>query len=176
MQTGKLLAGAIVIPALIAGAAVYYLQVYAYYEEVTYREDAPLRLTTLAGQTAEPILVDGFEGIDANSSPLRFRACFTTPQSMAMLTETYETYPDPTPLLAPRWFDCFDAETIGEALETGEATAFLSEKNIHHGVDRVIAVFDDGRAYAWHQLNNCGDTDYTGSPRGEECPPREGAE
>ena len=64
-------------------------------------------------------------------------------------------------------------QPIGEALETGEATAFLSEKNIHHGVDRVIAVFDDGRAYAWHQLNNCGDTDYTGSPRGEECPPRE---
>lgn len=172
MQTGKLLVGAIVISALVAGAAMYYLQVYAFYDNVAYSEDAPLRLTTLAGQP-EPILVEGFEGIDANSSPLRFRACFSTPQSLAMLTETYETYPNPTPLLAPGWFDCFNAEAIGGALETGEATAFLSEKNIHYGVDRVIAIFDDGRAYAWHQLNNCGDTDYTGTPQGEDCPPRE---
>ena len=31
--------------------------------------------------------------------------------------------------------------------------AFLSEPDIHPGVDRVVAVFGDGRAYAWHQLN-----------------------
>ena len=57
------------------------------------------------------------------------------------------------PLTAPGWFDCFDAVAIGEALEKGEAIAFLSQANIHPGVDRVVAVFPDGRAFAWHQLN-----------------------
>jgi len=172
MNTGKLFVGAIVISAAIVGAAVYYLQVYAYYEPVSYTEADPMQLTTLATLAPEPLLIDGFEGIDAQSSPLRFRACFTTPHSIAMLTETFQTYPNPTPLNGPGWFDCYDAKTITEALETGEATAFLAEKNIHYGVDRVVAVFNDGRAYAWHQLNNCGETAYDGSPVGEECPPR----
>lgn len=172
MNNGKIFVGAIVITSLVAGAAMYYLQVYAFYDPVS--TEAPLRLTTIAGNVPEPILTEDFEGIDADSSPIRYRACFTTPQSMAMLTETYQIYPDPTPLTGPGWFDCYDAQTIGEALETGAATAFLSEKNVHYGVDRVIAIFDDGRAYAWHQLNNCGQTAYDGSPVGEGCPPREG--
>ena len=46
------------------------------------------------------------------------------------------------------------AAAIGAALETGEAVAFLSQANSHPGVDRVVAVFPDGRAYAWHQLND----------------------
>ena len=91
-------------------------------------------------------------GIDADSSPLRFRACFSTPLSQAMLTETYRHYENPVPLVAPYWFDCFDAEAIGKALENGEALAFLSEAGIAPGVDRVVAVFADGRAFAWHQL------------------------
>ncbi len=40
MNTGKLLVGAIVIPAVVAGAAMYYLQVYAYYEPVPRRDAA----------------------------------------------------------------------------------------------------------------------------------------
>ena len=69
-----------------------------------------------------------------------------------MLTETYVVYDRAEPLVAPGWFDCFDAVKIGRALETGEAIAFLSEATIHPDVDRVVAVFPDGRAYAWHQL------------------------
>ena len=78
---------------------------------------------------------------------------FTTPMSQAMLPETYLPLADAVPLTGPKWFDCYDAVEIGEALETGEAIAFLSERNIHDGIDRVIAVFPDGRAFAWHQLN-----------------------
>jgi hypothetical protein len=29
----------------------------------------------------------------------------------------------------------------------------LGERNARAGVDRVFAVFPDGRAYGWHQLN-----------------------
>ncbi len=70
-----------------------------------------------------------------------------------MLTETYQVYEGATPLVAPGWFDCFDANRIGEALETGEAIAFLSEANISPGIDRVVAVFPDGEAFAWNQVN-----------------------
>ena len=45
------------------------------------------------------------------------------------------------------------AETVGKALENEQAIAYLAQANIHDGVDRVVAIFDDGRAFAWHQLN-----------------------
>ena len=73
--------------------------------------------------------------------------------SLAMMTETYEPYEAAEPLVAPSWFECFNAMAIGEALESGEALAFLGAKNIEHGVDRVVAVFGDGRGYVWHQVN-----------------------
>lgn len=156
-MNGKLIAGFLVIPALLVGAAVYYLQVYAFYERVDPASAAAvIRLTPIAG-TAEPIPTGAFEGIDAESSPLRFRGCFTTPMSLAMLSETYIGYDNPTPLIAPGWFSCFDAKRIGADLEAGAALAFLSEKDIHPGIDRVVAVYPDGRAYAWQQLNESAD-------------------
>ena len=103
------------------------------------------------------MLMSEFEGIDADSSPLRFRGCFLTPMTLAMLTESFTIYEKPTPLIAPSWFKCFDAEAIGTDLESGKAVAFLSQKNIHPGVDRVVAVYPDGRAYAWQQLNESAD-------------------
>ena len=167
---GRIYVGAIVISALLAGAAIYYLQVYGYYHEVTASAPAAeIRMTTLEG-VPEPLLIEGFEGIDADSSPIRFRACFRTPQSMAMLTETYQTYHGATPLVAPRWFGCFDAEAIGEALETGQAVAYLGEENIEYGIDRVVAIMDDGRAFAWNQINRCGAVVFDGQPAPADCP------
>lgn len=152
-MNGRLVAGFIVLTALIAGAAIYYLQEYAYYRPVEPASAAAvIRLTGLSGE-AEPMLAEGFEGIDADSSPLRFRGCFRTPMSLALLSETYVSYDNPTPLIGPKWFSCFDANALGADLEAGTALAFLSEKNIHPGVDRVVAVYPDGRAYAWQQLN-----------------------
>lgn len=141
------------LTALVAGGAMYYLQEYAFYRPVEVSSPtAAIRLMSLGGMP-EAMLTSDFEGIDADSSPLRFRGCFVTPMTLAMLSETFEPYESPTPLVAPSWFDCFDAENIGHDLETGAALAFLSEKNIHPGVDRVVAIYPDGRAYAWHQLN-----------------------
>ncbi|HQU67297.1 MAG TPA: DUF6446 family protein [Albidovulum sp.] len=152
-MNGKLVTGFIVIPALIVGAVVYYVQEYAYYRPVEAASDeAVIRITDLEGR-AEPMLADKFEGIDADSSPLRFRGCFQTPMSLAMLSETYVIYPGPTPLNAPSWFTCFDSGRLTEDLATGKAVAFLSEKNISPGVDRVVAVYPDGRAFAWQQPN-----------------------
>lgn len=152
-MNGKILVSAIVISSAIVGAAVWYLQVYAFYKPASFTPGAEITLTTIAGGQPEAILAEDITGIDADSSPLRFRACFTTPMTQAMLTETYVAYPSATPLIAPGWFDCFDATAIGTALERGEALAFLSQANIHTDVDRVVAVFPDGRAFAWNQLN-----------------------
>lgn len=153
-MNGKLVAGGIVLTGLVAGIAMYWLQVYAFYEPVSFTPGTEITLVPLEGAMPEAIVVENIEGIDADSSPLRFRACFTTPLTQATLTETYRLYDKPTPLTAPGWFDCFDADAIGEALERGEALAFLSQANIARGVDRVVAVFPDGRAFAWHQLND----------------------
>jgi hypothetical protein len=167
---GKIFAGFIVITALLAGAAMYYLQVYAYYDEVQANSPAAeIRMTTVDG-VAEPVMIEGFEGIDAESSPIRFRACFRTPQSMAMLTETYRVYDSAVPLTAPSWFGCFDAQAIGLALEEGRAVAYMGEENIEYGIDRVIAIMDDGRAFAWNQINRCGAVVFKGEPAPEGCP------
>ena len=151
-MNGRIVAGGIVLSGLVAGAAMYWLQVYAYYAPVVFVPGQEIVLTPIGSDLPEAIIAEGVTGIDANSSPLRFRACFTTPLTLATLSETYRIYDRPEPLIAPGWFDCFDAERIGVALEKGEALAFLSQAGIAPGVDRVVAVFPDGRAYAWHQL------------------------
>lgn len=156
-MNGKIVGGFLVLTALTAGAVMYYLEVYGYYQPLPASAPAAqIRLTTFAGAT-EAMMASDFEGIEGEASPLKFRGCFVTPMSLAMLTETFEPYENPTPLIAPSWFTCFDAERIGADLEAGRALAFLSEKNIHPGVDRVVAVYPDGRAYAWQQLNESAD-------------------
>lgn len=150
--TGKIVGGFILLIAAVAGIAVYWLQEYAYYRDAAFTPGAEITLVPIAGNAPEAILAENLQGIDADSSPLRFRACFVTPLTQAMLTETYRAYDGAEPLNAPSWFDCFDAAEIGAALEKGEALAFLSEPGIAPQVDRVVAVFADGRAYAWHQF------------------------
>ncbi len=156
-MNGKLVAGSIVLTALIAGIGGYWLQEYAYYTPVAFQTGAEILLTPLTSPQPEAIPVKDIQGIDASSSPLRFRACFTTELTLATLTETYTVYDKPTPLNGPSWFSCFDAGKITDALASGEAVAFLSQANIVPAVDkievdRVVAVFPDGRAFAWNQL------------------------
>lgn len=167
-MSGKIIAIFLAAIAVIGGVSMYWLQVYAFYDPV----EVPAADLAPEGAAASAFEARAIEAIDATSSPIRFRACFeteTAPGDLAAATP----YPDAIPLTAPFWFDCFDAEAIGTALATGDARAFLVTRNIEYGVDRVVALTGDGRGYAWHQLNNCGDLAYDGSPRGEACPPRE---
>jgi hypothetical protein len=154
VNVGRVAVGFIVLSAALGGAFLWYTAERAFYEPVAFTPGAEIRLVPLASDQPEPIVVEGIEGTDAESSPIKFRACFSTPLSLAMLTETYRPYEGAVPLNAPAAFPCFDAAAIGAALESGEALAFLSEPEIHPGVDRVVAVFADGRAFAWHQLND----------------------
>ena len=164
MSAGKLIAGGLVILAAIGGVAMYWLQVHAYYEELP-AQDTIMMTPLGGGPVALP--VRNFRGIDADTSPLRYRACFT----LAAPTATLLRHRDPTPLNAPHWFDCFDAGAIGDDLGTGAARAYVAEANIEYGFDRVVAVYPDGRAFAWHQMNRCGEAVYDGLPPPPGCPP-----
>ena len=170
-MTGKILTILIVLTALIGGAAMYYLQVYAFYSDVTPTPGQDVMLTPVDGGTPIPIAYSQFKAIDADSSPIRYRACFETDLSIEMARAKYTELSDQAPRTAPGWFDCFDAEALGAELNAGTATAFLSQKNIEYGVDRIVVLTNDGRGYAWHDLNNCGEKAYDGTVVGEECPP-----
>jgi hypothetical protein len=166
---GKVLAGVILFVALVAGAAMYYLQVYHFYSEVALASEGGTveMKITLANGSEIDLPTHGFRGIDADSSPIRFRACFETglPQDVGLVP-----YPEAVPLTAPRWFDCFDAKEIGADLEAGRARAYLGEADVIYGVDRVLAIYPDGRARAWHQINRCGKIVFDGQPAPADCP------
>jgi hypothetical protein len=151
-MNGRIVAGGLVLVGIVAAVGAWYAQTRAYYEPATFAAGQEILLTPIEGGVPEPIITDDITGIQSQTSPIGFRACFTTPMSQAMLTETYVAYPQAVPLNAPSWFACFDAAAIGAALETGEALAFLSQADVARGVDRVVAVFPDGRAFAWQQL------------------------
>lgn len=174
-MAGKILAFLFLLLALVAGGAMYYLQVYAYYDEVTANPGRDVLLTPLEGGEAQPIAYSGFEAIDADSSPIRYRACFATDLTPDALAQLFTLADKADPRTAPGWFGCFDAEAIGAALAEGRARAFLSQKNVEYGVDRVVAITDDGRGYVWHELNDCGEKAYDGTVVGEECPPHPNA-
>ena len=148
-MNGKIIAIAIVAITGLFGVAMWYAQTRAYFEPLA---AADLVVTDATGATTALPHRD-FEGIDAASSPLRFRGCFTLDAAGLALAAKAARHPDPTPLIAPDWFTCFDAERLTADLAAGAATAVMSMPEIHRGVDRVIAVYPDGRAYAWHQLN-----------------------
>lgn len=171
-MTGKFLVMILLLCAVLAGGGMYYLQVYGFYEEVQATNEDDVQLTDLSSGTPEVILYDNFKGIDSDSSPLRYRACFETPMSQALLTETFEVYDNPVPNNAPEWFDCFDAQAIGAALEDGSAIGFMGTFNVIYGFDRVVAVTQDGRGFVWHQLNECGEAAFDGDPLPAHCPPR----
>ncbi|WP_235971131.1 DUF6446 family protein [Palleronia pontilimi] len=162
---------AIVLTGIVVAISVYYLQVYHYYDEVTL-EASEVALIPQGDGAPRRIDARDIKAIDANSSPIRFRACFTTDLTPSEARATF-TPVDAQPLNAPRWFDCFDADAIGAALADGRGATFLSQKNVAYGADRIVAILDDGRGFIWHQLNNCGEKAYDGTPVGEACPPRE---
>lgn len=171
-MTGKLLAIILVVCAVTAGVGMYYLQVYGFYYEVESKPGEDVVLLSATTEQTEPIEYSQFQAIDADSSPIRFRACFETDLRPDQLAEAFMPADKPEPLTAPGWFDCYDAVSLADALKSGKASAFIGTKNIHYGVDRIVAVTEDGKGYIWHSLNNCGEKAYDGTVVGEECPPR----
>jgi hypothetical protein len=126
----------------VFAAALVYFQFFAFYQ----RTEAPEAL--FVGDDRVP--VGAWEGIDATTSPLKLRACFET--EVAALAEA-EPVTDATPLTPPFWFRCFDARALTQDLEAGRAEAFAVARDQPDGFDTMLAVYPDGRAYLWRQLN-----------------------
>ena len=124
-------------------ALLYYFQVFAYYHKVD-----NLSFIKVLNQK---VPVKNYQGIDSITSGLKLRGCF------AVNKEDFSDLPilsRATPLSAPFWFRCFDHVEIQKALSSGEAKAFLAAVNEKDGIDRVVAVYSDGTAFQWRQLNS----------------------
>ncbi len=151
MTSGKIMVSMLVLVSLLAGMAVWYLQVYGFYEEVDEITGAGQIVVTDAAGATHPVAIEGFRAIDASSSPIRYRACFTL--DPAQVAEA-APYPAATPLNGPNWFQCYSARALTADLESGAAKAVLGQAEVRPDVDRVIVVYPDGRAFAWHQFND----------------------
>jgi hypothetical protein len=138
---GKPLMIALIGFTALFAAALYYFQVYAFYER-----SEGVGALEVAG-AAVPIA--DYEGIDAATSPLKLRGCFRAdPAAFAAA----EPAPEAEPLTAPFWFRCFDARAIGEDLAAGRAAAFRLASDRPPGFDLIVALYPDGRGYLWRQL------------------------
>ena len=176
MNATRLAIVAILGSAMLAAVVMYYQLVYAGYAELTQAEVGEIQLLSVVTGAPEPILSENVMAIDTVEEGVRisgaisFRACFETPSSQAMLTETYQIAENAVPLNAPSWFECFNAQDIGAAIEDGNAIPFMSEENISYGVDRIVAILPDGRGFVWHQLNPCGEAVFAGDNTPDGCP------
>lgn len=166
----------IVGSAILGGALMFYQLNYAGYAEFAGDEVEDIQLLSVVTGEPEAILLENVKAIDTVEEGVRisgavsFRACFDTPQSQAMLSETYVMIDNAIPLNAPSWFDCFNAQEIGAAIEDGSAMSFMSVENISYGVDRVVSVLPDGRGFVWHQMNACGEAVFAGDNTPDGCP------
>ena len=139
--TGRVVLVGMALALVVFAAALWWFQTRAWYDEVT-----GVETVVVAGQE---VPVTEWQGIDAASSPIKLRACFRTEPEALSAAPVAEA---PTPLIAPDWFDCFDAEALTRALEAGEARAVRAAAGEFDATERLIAVYPDGRAYMWRQL------------------------
>lgn len=157
---GKTLMKGLLVFCIIFGAGLWYFQTRAYYG----REDGLTEITAYG----DAFPVSDYQGIDASTSPLKLRACFTVDWDY-FPSDEYKLQAEP--LVAPDWFDCFDAQQITLDLLNDKATAILAAENEIYGFSRYIAQYEDGRAFMWRQINECGKASFAGDDLPEGCPP-----
>lgn len=140
---------------VIFTAALWWFQTRAYYEQ---SEGADA--IDIAGLS---IPVTGYSQIDAATSPLKLRACFELSDAADLVRASEASAPltqaalaagvTLDPLVAPDWFDCFDAEALTALAGTEGARTMVAERNAPEGFDRVALILPDGRGWLWRQLN-----------------------
>ena len=153
--------GLIAVTAIFA-AGLWYTQTRAHYDRVEGINEVVIGGVSYA--------VGEYQGLDGASSPLKLRGCFRIEDFGVIIADPAA---DPTPLIAPDWFECFDAVVLTEDITSGAAQALLAETNAPYGFDRIVALYDDGRAFQWRQINACGEAKFSGDPLPDGCPPAE---
>ncbi len=157
---GKTLMKGLLAFCVVFGLALWYYQTRAYYDRVE-------NLTEVTAY-GDAFPVSDYKGIDAETSPLKLRACFTVDWDY-FPSEEYKLVAEP--LVAPDWFNCFDAEQITLDILNDKAIAILAAENEIYGFSRYIAQYEDGRAFMWRQINACGEAAFAGDDLPEGCPP-----
>ncbi len=146
-MTGRIFVGGFLGLVIVLGAVLFYTQVYAFYDRVE-----GISQIDLQGQ---PVPVTDYRGIDASTSPLKIRGCFTVnPEVFAAIPAAS----DATPLAAPRWFECFDFAALTRDIDSGAAIAYVAGDETPatgstYEILRYVAVYPDGRAFLWRQYN-----------------------
>ena len=142
-MSGKIFVISLMVFTVGFSIILFYFQVYAFYS----RADG-LGVIKVLDKYVE---VQNYRGIDSVTSGLKLRGCFSVdPEEFSELS----TIDKATPLSAPFWFRCFDHAKIQLEIEKGYAKAFLVSENEKDGIDRVVAVYPDGDAFQWRQLNS----------------------
>ena len=157
-MNGRILMIALIASALSIGGGIWYSAEVASYESVTDIDQVRVGETSWS--------VTNYQGIDGASSPLKLRGCFDFELPYSYDPTHSE---DATPLIAPRWFDCFDAEQIQADIVQGVASVLISTENEPFGFTTYIAHYPDQRGYIWRQINACGAAQFSGEALPEEC-------
>ena len=142
-MNGRIFSISLIVFCAIFGGALFYFQVFAFYKKVD-----TLSHIEVNGNS---IPVKNYEGIESASSALKLRGCFEVDPSVFSDQQLAE---NPTPLAAPFWFKCFDYEYLHNQIVKGYPKVYLAQKNEYDGIDRLVLVFDNGKAYQWRQLNS----------------------
>ncbi len=123
---------------------LFYFQNFAYYKRLKIKNSLLIE--------KKLVEVTEYSGITASSSGLKLRECFRIVDQSFDIS-VLKVYQKPTPLNAPFWFGCFNAKSLADDLIANKAVAFLSKKEEFDGIDKVIALYPDGTAFQWRQLN-----------------------
>ncbi len=142
-MTGKFFVISLLIFTIGFSIALYYFQVFAFYTMAN-----GLTSIEVFGRL---VTVQNYRGIDSVTSGLKLRGCFSVDIDEFSQFQELEKA---TPLAAPFWFSCFDHKNIQEAIDSGNAKAFLVSENEKDGIDRVVAIYPNGSAFQWRQLNS----------------------
>lgn len=129
---------------LLFTAGLWYTQFHAFYYDLQ----------------REPLVIGGVEypvetwvGTDASSSPLKRRVCLTLRGDVAeQILGAHPVLDDAEPLVAPDWFDCFDAGRIDRDIASGAAKVIKMGPSGFDGVDNYIALYPGGEGYVWRQI------------------------
>lgn len=143
-MTGRwLLIGGGVVLAVFT-VVLWYTQYYAYYQELPAPENG------LMGTYP----IETWQAIDGTSSPLKLRVCATvTPETVGQITDDLDALLAGDPLVAPSWFECFDARSIAQDLDAGAAALYQLGPSRFDGVNEVMALYPDGRIFMWRVLD-----------------------
>ena len=145
MNAGRWIVVGLAAFCVVAGAGLYYLQGYHYYERVEGVAEIEIG--------GEPFGVSDYVGLDNAALPLRLRGCFRLDAPDAAIAAG-PSAKNAAPFAAPSWFDCWDPAQIDADLEAGRAVAVSAETagEGDFATERIVVVYPDGRAFQWRRL------------------------